>query len=172
MKRGLLGTENLNIELQSILNKSKLFIKRSASKYKLGDKVMQIKNNYDKNVFNGDIGFINDVDLERNTITVDFDNHVVEYSYQELDELVLSYAITIHKSQGGEFPIVIIPIDFQSSIMLQRNLIYTGVTRDKKILVLIENYDAFKYAIQNNISQSRKTLLKSRLVKKFDTPNL
>ena len=98
MKRGLLGTENLNIELQSILNYNKLLIKRGASKYKLSDKVMQVKNNYDKNVFNGDVGFIKDVDLEENTITVNFDYNIVEYSYQELDELVLSYAITIHKS--------------------------------------------------------------------------
>lgn len=171
MKRGLLGTENLNIELQSILNKSKLFIKRGASKYKLGDKVMQIKNNYDKNVFNGDIGFINDVDLERNTITVDFDNHVVEYSYQELDELVLSYAITIHKSQGGEFSIVIIPVHFQSKIMLQRNLIYTGVTRAKKLLILIGDPDDLKYAVENNIADTRRTRLKEKLINKFNMQN-
>lgn len=167
MKRGLLGTENLNIELQSILNDSKLFIKRGANKYKLGDKVMQIKNNYDKNVFNGDIGFINDVDLEENTITVDFDDNIVEYAYQELDELVLSYSVTIHKSQGGEFPIVIIPVHFQSRIMLQRNLIYTGITRAKKIVVLVGELNALKYAIKNDISDNRRTLLRERLIKKF-----
>ena len=162
MKRGLLGTENLNIELQSILNKSKLFIKRSASKYKLGDKVMQIKNNYDKNVFNGDIGFIN---------AVDFDNHVVEYSYQKSDELVLSYAITIHKSQGGEFSIVIIPVHFQSRIMLQRNLIYTGVTRAKKLLILIGDPDDLRYAVENNIADTRRTRLKEKLINKFNMQN-
>lgn len=167
MKRGLLGTENLNIELQSILNDSKLFIKRGANKYKLGDKVMQIKNNYDKNVFNGDIGFINDVDLEENTITVDFDDNIVEYAYQELDELVLSYSITIHKSQGGEFPIVIIPVHFQSRIMLQRNLIYTGITRARKIVILVGEINALKYAIKNAVSDNRRTLLKERLAKKF-----
>ncbi len=165
MKKGLLGTENLNIELQSILNPNPLFIKRGSNKYKLGDKVMQIKNNYDKNVFNGDIGFIRHIDLDNNTIKVDFDGNLVEYSYQELEELVLSYAITIHKSQGGEFPIVIIPIHFQSRIMLQRNLIYTGVTRAKKILILIGDSQALKYSIKNNISQNRKTLLKNRIVK-------
>ena len=169
MKKGLLGTENLNTELQSILNDSPLFIKRGANKYKLGDKVMQIKNNYDKNVFNGDIGFINYIDLDNNTIKVDFDSTLVEYSYQELEELVLSYAITIHKSQGGEFPIVVIPIHFQSRIMLQRNLIYTGVTRAKKILVLIGDSDALKYAIENNVSRNRRTLLKNRLIQKFNS---
>ena len=167
MKRGLLGTENLNIELQTVLNDSKLFIKRGANKYKLGDKVMQIKNNYDKNIFNGDIGVINDVDLDKNTITVDFDSNFIEYEYQELDELVLSYAITIHKAQGAEFPIVIIPVHFQSRIMLQRNLIYTGVTRAKKIVVLVGDKSALKYSIENNISNERKTLLKERLIKKF-----
>ena len=167
MKKGLLGTENLNSELQSILNDNPLFIKRGSNKYKLGDKVMQIKNNYDKNVFNGDIGFIRNIDLDNNTIKVDFDSNLVEYSYQELEELVLSYAITIHKSQGGEFPIIIIPIHFQSRIMLQRNLIYTGVTRAKKILILIGNPRALRYAVENNISNERKSLLKKRLIKKF-----
>ena len=168
MKKGLLGTENLNSELQSILNDNLLFIKRGSNKYKLGDKVMQIKNNYDKNVFNGDIGFIRHIDLDNNTIKVDFDSNLVEYSYQELEELVLSYAITIHKSQGGEFPIVIIPIHFQSRIMLQRNLVYTGVTRAKKILILIGDPSALKYAIKNNVSQSRRTLLKEKIIKRFD----
>lgn len=169
MKKGLLGTENLNTKLQSILNDNPLFIKRDVNKYKLGDKVMQIKNNYDKNVFNGDIGFINYIDLDNNTIKVDFDNNLVEYSYQELEELVLSYAITIHKSQGGEFPIVIIPIHFQSRIMLQRNLIYTGVTRAKKILILIGDPNALRYSIENNIAYNRRTLLKEKLINKFNT---
>ena len=129
---------------------------------------MQIKNNYDKNVFNGDIGFIRHIDLDNNTIKVDFDGNLVEYSYQELEELVLSYAITIHKSQGGEFPIVIIPIHFQSRIMLQRNLIYTGVTRAKKILILIGDPSALRYAIKNNVSQNRRTLLKEKIIKGFE----
>jgi len=167
MKRGLLGTENLNIELQSILNSNPLFIKRGANKYKLGDKVMQIKNNYDKNVFNGDIGFISDIDLESNTLKVDFDGNSIDYTYQELEELVLSYAITIHKSQGGEFPIVVIPIHFQSRIMLQRNLIYTGVTRARNVVILIGDEKALKYAVQNNVSNDRKTLLKNRLIERF-----
>ncbi len=167
MKRGALGTENLNVEIQNVLNDNKLFLKRGASKYKLGDKVMQIKNNYDKNIFNGDIGFINDVDLDNNSITVDFDGDDIHYTYQELEELVLSYAITIHKSQGGEFPIVIIPTHFQSRIMLQRNLLYTGVTRARNVVVLIGCRNALKYAVENNISNKRKTLLKDRLSNKF-----
>lgn len=160
MKKGLLGTENLNTELQSILNDNPLFIKRGANKYKLGDKVMQIKNNYDKNVLNGDIGFIKHIGLSNNTIKVDFDGNLVEYSYQVLEELVLSCAITIHKSQGGEFPIVIILIHFQSRIMLQKNLIYTEVTGAKKILVLIGSFRILRYAIKNNVLQNRKTLSK------------
>ncbi len=168
MKRGLLGTENLNEELQSVLNNSKLFIKRGANKYKLGDKVMQIKNNYEKNIFNGDIGIISDVDLENNSITVNFDDNFIDYEYQDLDELVLSFAITIHKSQGAEFPIVVIPVHFQSRIMLQRNLIYTGITRAKKIVVLIGDRNALKYAVENDISNERKTLLNEKIIKWFD----
>ena len=168
MKRGLLGTENLNIQLQSVLNDSKLFIKRGTNKYKLGDKVMQIKNNYDKNIFNGDIGFVSDVDLDNSSITVDFDGNSIDYKYQELEELVLSYAITIHKSQGGEFPIVIIPIHFQSRIMLQRNLLYTGVTRARNVVILIGDEKALKYAVENNVSSDRKTLLKNRLIERFN----
>ena len=168
MKRGLLGTENLNEELQSVLNNNKLFIKRGANKYKLGDKVMQIKNNYEKNIFNGDIGIISDVDLENNSITVNFDDNFIDYEYQDLDELVLSFAITIHKSQGAEFPIVVIPVHFQSRIMLQRNLIYTGITRAKKIVVLIGDRNALKYAVENDISNERKTLLNEKIIKWFD----
>ena len=167
MKHGSLGTDNLNIELQAILNDSKLFLKRGANKYKLGDKVMQIKNNYDKNIFNGDIGFISDVDLDNNNLKVNFDGNEISYTYQELEELVLSYAITIHKSQGGEFPIVIIPIHFQSRIMLQRNLLYTGVTRARNVVILVGDQKALKYAVENNISNDRKTLLKKRLLNKF-----
>ncbi len=167
MKRGLLGTENLNTELQSILNDNKLFIKKGASVYKLGDKVMQIKNNYDKNVFNGDIGLITSVNLQTNSIDVNFDGNIINYLYQELDDLSLSYAITIHKSQGGEFPIIIIPIHYQSRVVLQRNLIYTGITRAKKLVVLIGDRDALQYAVKNSISDNRKTLLKNKIIEKF-----
>ncbi len=169
MKRGLLGTENLNLELQSVLNDAKLFIKRGANKYKRGDKVIQVKNNYDKDVFNGDIGIISDVNLDENSIIVNFDENFVEYKYQELDELVLSYSVTIYKAQGSEFLIVIIPIHFQSRIMLQRNLLYTGITRAKKSIVLIRDKNALKYAIENNVSGDRKTLLKDKIIKQFKT---
>ena len=128
---------------------------------------MQIKNNYDKNIFNGDIGIISDVDLEENSITVDFEGNNIKYSYQELDELVLSYSITIHKSQGCKFPIIVMPIHFQSRMMFQRNLIYTGITRAKKIVILIGDKNALKYAISNNICNQRHTLLKEKLVEKF-----
>ncbi len=171
MKRGLLGTENLNVELQDMLNSSKLFIKRGERKYKLGDKVMQIKNNYNKNVFNGDIGIINEIDLEELSLTVNFEGNFVEYDYSELEELVLSYAITIHKSQGGEFPIVVMPVHFQHKLMLQKNLLYTAITRAKKIIVLIGNFGALKYGVQNGSLESRKTSLKERLTERF-RPNV
>lgn len=167
MKHGSLGTDNLNAQLQAVLNDSKLFIERGSNRYKLGDKVMQIKNNYDKNIFNGDIGFISDIDLDSNTLKVNFDGNENSYTYQELEELVLSYAITIHKSQGEEFPIVIIPVHFQSMVMLKRNLLYTGVTRARNVVILIGAKKALKYAVQNNISNDRKTLLKNRMLNKF-----
>jgi len=167
MKRGLLGTENLNVELQDMLNSSELFIKRGESKYKLGDKVMQMKNNYNKNVFNGDIGVINEIDLEELSLTVNFEGSFVEYDYSELEELVLSYAITIHKSQGGEFPIVVMPIHFQHKLMLQKRLLYTAITRAKKIIVLIGNFGALRYGVQSDSSGDRRTSLKERLAERF-----
>jgi exodeoxyribonuclease V alpha subunit len=163
MQRGEVGAANLNVLLQSALNPSGASLTRAGYQYRKGDKVMQIRNNYDKNVFNGDIGYITAVDENERTLQVTFDEKVVDYDVTELDELVLAYAITIHKSQGSEFPIVIIPVTMKHFVMLQRNLIYTGITRAKKICVLVGTTKALGYAIRNNPVCDRNTMLKERL---------
>ena len=124
---------------------------------------MQIRNNYDKNVFNGDIGFISAVDTAERTLSVIYDGRVIEYDVSELDELTLAYAITIHKSQGSEFPVVVMPVTMKHFVMLQRNLIYTGITRAKKICVLVGTTKALAYAIKQNTVSKRNTKLKERL---------
>jgi len=163
MTRGLAGTSNMNAELQSVLNKRTETIKYGSVTYKLGDKVMQIRNNYDKNVFNGDIGAISSIDSEDRTLTIRFDGIDVEYDVSELDEVTLAYAVTVHKSQGSEYPIVICPVTTQHYIMLQRNLIYTAITRAKKALVLIGTKKAFSIAVRNKKSAQRNTMLAQRL---------
>ncbi len=118
---------------------------------------MQIRNNYDKNVFNGDIGYVNAVDTTERTLTVIYDGRLVEYDVSELDELTLAYAVTIHKSQGSEFPVVVMPVTMKHYVMLQRNLIYTGITRAKKICVLVGTTKALAYAIHNQTVSRRNT---------------
>lgn len=166
MQRGTVGAGNLNIELQNALNPTGPSLARSGYTFRQGDKVMQIRNNYDKNVFNGDIGYITAVDTNDRTLTVTFDNRLVEYDITELDEIVLAYAITIHKSQGSEFPVVVMPVTMKHFVMLQRNLIYTGITRAKKICVLVGTTKALAYAIRQNTVSKRNTMLKERLNEK------
>lgn len=163
MQRGVVGASNLNIVLQEAINPSKVGLNRSGYSFRQGDRVMQIRNNYDKNVFNGDLGYIQAVDMEERTLMVDFDGTLVEYEVSELDELTLAYATTIHKSQGSEYPIVVIPVLMNHYVMLQRNLIYTGITRAKKICVLIGSTKALAYAIDNMTVLRRNTKLKERI---------
>ena len=163
MQRGVVGASNLNIVLQEAINPSKKSLNRGGYSFRQGDRVMQIRNNYDKNVFNGDLGYIQAVDIEERTLMVDFDGSLVEYEVSELDELTLAYATTIHKSQGSEYPIVVMPILMNHYVMLQRNLIYTGITRAKKICVLIGSTKALAYAIHNMTVLKRNTKLKERL---------
>ena len=158
------GVDELNNKLQSLLNKNTDGITVGKTVFKLGDKVMQIKNNYDKEVFNGDIGFITDINLSEKIITVDYDDNIVEYDKTDMDELVLAYVSTIHKSQGSEYPIVIIPITRSHYNMLQRNLIYTGVTRSKEICILVGQLDMLNYAIGNTKYSVRNTYLKELLM--------
>ena len=163
MQRGECGAVNLNRQLQEAMNPSRIFLQRSGTQYRLKDKVMQIRNDYDKEVFNGDIGTIVHVDMEERELTVLFDDREVTYDVSELDELTLAYAVTIHKSQGSEYPIVVMPLTMSHFVMLQRNLLYTGVTRAKKILVLVGEKKAVYYAIRNETSSRRNTCLAERL---------
>lgn len=163
MQRGICGAANLNQMMQEAMNPSKIFLRRGGTQYRLHDKVMQIRNNYDKEVFNGDIGTICKVDMEEREITVDYEGREILYDISELDELVLAYATTIHKAQGSEYPIVVMPLTMSHFVMLQRNLLYTGVTRAKKILVLIGEKKAVDYAIKNETTAARNTKLAKRL---------
>lgn len=168
MQRSVVGATNLNMMLQQALNTSNLGISRGGTTYKFGDRVMQVRNNYDKNVFNGDIGIVEQVIMEDRTLFVRFDDNLVEYEASELDEVTLAYATTIHKAQGSEYPIVVIPILMTHFVMLQRNLIYTGITRAKKICVLIGQPKALAYAIRNLTVTKRNTKLKERLRGEID----
>ncbi|WP_330387358.1 ATP-dependent RecD-like DNA helicase [Butyrivibrio sp. INlla16] len=178
MQRGVVGATNLNLALQEALNPAdeeifmrgrgkvmmpKPCLRRSGYVFRADDKVMQIKNNYDKEVFNGDIGIIESVNDTDRTLTVNFDDRSIEYDVTELDELVHAYATTIHKAQGSEYPIVVMPVLMNHYIMLQRNLIYTGITRAKKILVIVGTKKALSYAVRNVTVTKRNTLLKERL---------
>lgn len=163
MQRGVVGAANLNLLLQQALNPSGPSLGRGGYTYRQGDRVMQLRNNYDKDVFNGDLGYIREVDTEERTLKVDFDGKWVEYDVTELDELTLAYATTIHKAQGSEYPIVVMPVLMTHFVMLQRNLIYTGITRAKKICVLIGATKALAYAVRNVSVLKRNTSLRERL---------
>ncbi len=164
MNKGILGASNLNIELQKTLNPSSNELVRGSRVFRKGDKVMQIVNNYDKDVFNGDIGVITDIDREDHEVTVNFDGKAVAYDYKNLDEIVLAYAVTVHKAQGSEYPVIVMPIHTQHYMLLQRNLLYTGITRGKKLVVILGTKKALAIAIKNNKPQRRYTYLKQRLI--------
>ena len=163
MQRGVAGAVNLNQRLQEALNRTQVLLRRGGTEYRLHDKVMQIRNDYDKEVYNGDIGFISSVEMEERELMVNFEGRDVKYDISELDELVLAYACTIHKSQGSEYPIVVMPFMMNHYIMLQRNLLYTGVTRAKKIMILVGEKKAISLAIRNNKAVDRNTRLCERL---------
>lgn len=163
MQRGVVGAANLNMALQQALNPTNVHLNRGGYTFRQGDRVMQLHNDYDKDVFNGDMGYIRRVDTEDRTLQVDFDGRLVTYDVTELDELTLAYATTIHKAQGSEFPIVVMPVLMTHYVMLQRNLIYTGITRAKSICVLIGTRKALSYAIRNMVVLNRNTRLKERL---------
>lgn len=164
MNRGGLGSRALNADLQKQLNASaEPKVTRFGTTFAPGDKVIQMVNNYDKEVFNGDIGFITQVNSEDRLVQIRFDQRQVDYDFNELDEINLAYAISIHKSQGSEFPIVIMPLSTQHYTLLARNLLYTGVTRGKKLVILVGQKKAIGMAVKNNKEASRLTKLAQRL---------
>ncbi len=163
MQRGVVGAANLNQRLQEALNRSEECLRRSGTAFRLYDKVMQIKNNYEKEVFNGDIGRIVAVNMNDRELTVRFDDRDIIYDVTELDELIHAYATTIHKAQGSEYPIVVMPVLMTHYVMLQRNLIYTGITRAKKLMVLVGTKKALGYAVRNVTVTARNTKLCKRL---------
>ena len=163
MQKGIVGAANLNLALQEALNPQGDGLRRGGYLFRTGDKVMQIRNNYEKEIFNGDIGTVESVDLQERTLKVNFDQHIIEYEASDLGELVHAYATTIHKAQGSEYPIVVMPVLMNHYVMLQRNLIYTGITRAKKVLVIVGTRKALSYAVRNVTVTKRNTFLKERL---------
>ena len=163
MHKGLVGAGNLNLELQQALNPGPDSLTRGGRNFRLQDKVMQIQNNYEKEVFNGDLGRIVRIDPESQEVIIDFDGRRVPYDYADLDEVVLAYAISIHKSQGSEYPAVVMPILTQHYVLLQRNLIYTAVTRGRKLVVIVGTRKALAMGIKNDKTKRRYTFLEKRL---------
>ncbi len=163
MHRGVVGAGNLNHQLQAVLNPGEGGITRGDRTYRVNDKVMQIRNNYDKDVFNGDIGRITAIAWESREVLISIDGRAVVYDFSDLDEIVPAYAVSVHKSQGSEYPAVIIPIVTQHYILLQRNLIYTAVTRGKELVVIVGSRKAMTIGVNNNKTRQRYTRLCHRL---------
>jgi exodeoxyribonuclease V alpha subunit len=163
MHKGTVGASNLNVQLQKALNPSKESVTYGHTVYHVNDKVMQIRNNYEKNVFNGDIGRVTGINRETREITIYFDGRPVIYDINDLDEVALAYAVSVHKSQGSEYPAVIMPVLTQHYMLLQRNLIYTAVTRGRKLVVLVGTKKALAIGVKNDKTQQRYTRLARRL---------
>ena len=163
MRKNILGTDNLNVELQKALNPRGDAIIRGGTMFRVGDRVMQLRNNYDKDVYNGDVGFVKAVNSDDRAMIVNFDGRPVKYDGGDLDELVLAYATTIHKSQGSEYPAVIVILHSQHYVMLQRNLLYTAITRGRKLVLLMGVPYAIDQALKTNTVRARRTSLADRL---------
>ena len=170
MRNGQLGVVALNNKLQALLNpRPSAFLEWNGVRWGIGDKVMQLRNNYDKNITNGEQGFIVGVNTAEKIVSVEFDLGLIEYKLNELDELTLAYALTIHKSQGSEFPMVVMPVDTSHWVMLKRNLVYTGITRAKKMMVLLANKNALQKALANSQMEERYSKLKDWIQLSFST---
>jgi len=169
MNRGSLGAHTLNIELQRALNPpGPERVERFGWTFGPGDKVMQVANDYERDVFNGDLGLITGLDMEEGTLTVSFEGRAVDYGFGELDELVLAYAATIHKAQGSEYPVVVIPLATQHYAMLAHNLLYTGVTRGKRLVVVVGSRKALAMAVRNGGARRRWSKLREWLLPAAD----
>jgi exodeoxyribonuclease V alpha subunit len=165
MNRGALGARSLNVELQKLLNPARdLRVERFGYTYSVGDKVMQVENDYDKDVYNGDLGFVTSIDPDLREMMIDFDGRPVAYGFDELDRIVLAYATTIHKAQGSEYPAVVVPITTEHYLMLQRNLVYTGVTRGKTLVVLVGQRRALAIAVKGKQGRRRWSRLREWLL--------
>jgi exodeoxyribonuclease V alpha subunit len=166
MNRGSLGIRELNVRLQETLNPARSdepWVEKFGWRFRIRDKVIQTENNYDKEVFNGDIGLVTAIDAEEREVRIQFDSREVVYDFGELDEIALAYAITIHKSQGSEFPCVVIPLAMQQYVLLQRNLVYTGITRGRRLVVIVGQRKAFQFAVRNCDTTRRYSGLLARL---------
>ena len=170
MNRGGIGARSLNVELQKALNPpiDDIFIERFGYTYRVGDKVMQTDNDYDKEVFNGDVGYVRDIDPDAQEMVIEFDGKLVEYQFGELDQIALAYAVSIHKSQGSEYPAIVIPIMIQHYMMLRRNLLYTGITRGKRMVVLVGQKKAIGMAVKGRVEGRRW----SKLAEWLSSPSL
>ncbi|MBW1727162.1 MAG: ATP-dependent RecD-like DNA helicase [Deltaproteobacteria bacterium] len=164
MHKGVIGTTNLNQVLQKVLNPKPVMIEAMGSTFKTGDKIMHLKNNYQKEVFNGDIGIISAINRKEKQLSVDYYGRIVTYDFTEMDEISLAYAISVHKSQGSEYPAVILPIMTQHFVLLQRNLLYTGITRGENLVILVGTKNALNIALRNNKPTERLSGLASRLM--------
>ena len=172
MNRGGVGARSLNIELQKALNPpGDIRVDRFGWTFCPGDKVMQVENDYDKDVYNGDLGIVTAIDIEEGELVADFDGRKVTYGFGELDELVLAYATTIHKSQGSEYPAVVIPLMTQHYPMLQRNLVYTGVTRGKRLVVIVGQRKALAIAVKGARIRRRWSKLREWLAGEDSIPS-
>ncbi len=167
MKRGELGTQALNLRLQEALNRAAAgpVVERFGWSFRAGDKVMQTQNNYNREVFNGDVGRVVRIDEHDRELVVDYDGRQVPYGFGELDEIALAFATSVHKGQGSEYPAVVIPLHTQHARMLQRNLLYTAVTRGKRLVVLVGSRQALQMAVRNRDTARRYSMLRERLVK-------
>lgn len=157
MKKGIIGTENLNRVLQQALNPQQEALLHGGTRFGVSDKVMQIRNDYNKEVYNGDIGRISKIDREEQQLCVTFDGKEVLYPFSDLDELVLAYATSVHKYQGSECPCVVIPVHTTHFMMLHRNLLYTAITRGKRLVVLVGTSKAIAIAVSNDDVKKRHT---------------
>ena len=150
--------------LQDVLNPNPVLLETMGNAFKINDKVMHLKNNYQKEVYNGDIGTIRHIDKKQGQLSVDYYGRRVDYDQSDLDEISVAYAISVHKSQGSEYPAVIVPLITQHYIMLQRNLLYTAMTRGKKLVILIGTQKALSIALNNDRPQQRLSRLAERLM--------
>ena len=164
MHKGLVGTTHLNQVLQKVLNPNPVMVETTGTAFKVGDKVMHLKNNYQKDVFNGDIGTINAVDTKEHFFSVDYYGRTVNYDFTETNEVSLAYAISVHKSQGSEYPAVILPIMVQHYVLLQRNLLYTAITRGKHLVIIMGTKKALTIALKNDMPKKRLSGLAYRLM--------